>query len=157
MGVEIERKFLVEDLGGVILPPGLEIDQGYLSEGEPTVRVRTLGPRAFLTVKASAGAPSADGAPIHRLEFEYEIPHAEALELLQLCRARLTKVRHLLPGHLEVDVFTGRHAGLIVAEYESEDGGQPVRPEGMRWTEVTADRRYSNSWMARHGVPPREG
>jgi adenylate cyclase len=112
-----------------------------------------MGPRAFLTIKNRI--PSVAGEAVKAHEFEYEVPHEDALEMLAFARARLTKTRYYLEGGLEVDVFAGRHEGLVIAEFESPDGAQPGVPDAVRWIEVTDDRRYSNSWMARFGVPPR--
>ncbi len=82
MAREIERKFLVK---GSAWRRGqaMRLRQGYLSSvQERTVRVRTVGDHAYLTVKGiSVGAT--------RLEFEYEIPWADAKELLKLCEMPL--------------------------------------------------------------------
>lgn len=156
MAIEIERKFLVTSMEGVELPQGLEIDQGYLNEpGGLTIRVRTKGTKGYLTIKAPMAESDSrrSGDAIFRHEFEYEIPFGDAKALLELALARLHKTRYLLPGGIELDVFHGKHKGLVLAEYESNDGSQPSLPEGITWQEVTSDSRYSNSWMARFGIP----
>ena len=55
--------------------------------------------------------------------------------------------------NLEVDVFAGRHAGLVLAEVElrSEDD----KPSLPTWVgrEVTGDAHYYNTSLARHGLP----
>lgn len=146
--LEIERKFLVptEDfLSQAILAE--EINQGYLHEGLPTVRVRTRGEKAFLTIKG----PS-DPSGLVRAEYEYPIPVADAEGLLALCTAgRLEKTRYLVPfaGYTwEVDVFHGRHEGLRLAEIELSNPEEcpPLPP----WVgeEVTGDPRYYNSTLA---------
>ena len=71
MGTEIERKFLVrKELLPKELPPGDELEQGYLST-DPTVRVRLVatpdGTRhAELTIKGKG--------MLQRAEFNYPIP-----------------------------------------------------------------------------------
>ena len=57
MALEIERKFLVDakKIAALNLSNGEKISQGYLCT-EPTVRVRTKGARAFLTVKRRRNA-----------------------------------------------------------------------------------------------------
>lgn len=160
MAIEIERKFLVTEMRDVQLPTGLEIDQGYLNEaGAMTVRVRTKGTKGYLTIKApvSKDDTRSSGDAILRHEFEYEIPFGDAKALLELALARLHKTRYLLPGGIELDIFHGRHDGLVMAEFESEDGAQPEPVNGISWVEVTSDPRYSNSWMARNGIPPLKG
>lgn len=141
---EIERKFLVRTDGwrGAATSSS-ELRQGYLlNTPEKNVRVRKAGDRAWLTVKAAA-----DG--IARHEFEYEIPPADAAELLQLCEGPLIeKTRHLVPmGSLtwEIDEFEGDNAGLIVAEIELPSEETPFeRPEWLG-EEVTDDPRYLNA------------
>ena len=153
MPIEIERKFRVVAMDDIDLPSGIPIDQGYLSEGDPTVRVRTKGDRGWLTIKAPGRSPADTKGALVRNEYEYEIPFDEAKELLDLARYRLQKVRYFLTGGVELDIFHGRHAGLILAEFESDDGSQPQPIRGVRWKEVTSDRRYSNAWIARNGIP----
>ena len=79
MGQEIERKFLVRE-GSWRTGTRTLIRQGYLRNGgSGTVRVRTRGERAYLTIKGSMTG-------ITRLEFEYEIPPADANQILdELC------------------------------------------------------------------------
>lgn len=153
MAQEIERKYRVTSMDAVALPDGIPIDQGYLSDGNPTVRVRTMGDKGFLTVKSRGKNLREKRGALVREEFEYEIPFDHAKALLELCRSRLNKSRHHLAGGVELDIFEGRHEGLVVAEYESTDGSHPAPIKGIKWHEVTADSRYSNSWIARHGIP----
>lgn len=145
MGIEIERKFLVKGEGwrGT---PGTEIRQGYLSrDKERTVRVRTTGDRAYLTVKGlTKGAV--------RPEFEYEIPLADARELLKLCLPLLIeKRRHIVEyrgSRWEVDEFSGAHAGLVLAEIELQAPDQPFARPAWLGAEVTDDPRYCNSTLS---------
>lgn len=152
MAIEIERKYRVQSLGGLKLEGGEHIDQGYLAEEPLTIRVRTKGHHAYLTMKTRGDAELGAGALVKH-EYEYEIPVADALELLRFAPNRLEKTRYMLPSGVEVDVFHGRHEGLILAEFESFDGSQAPVPPGVVWEEVTADARYSNAWMAKHGLP----
>jgi CYTH domain-containing protein len=149
MGTEIERKFLVAGDGWREKASGIPYRQGYLTRGECcTVRVRRAGDRAFLTIK---GRPSG----IVRDEFEYEIPVADAEELLDRhCGGGIVekfrfKVRHA--GRIwEVDEFLGDNAGLVVAEIELADADEPVEPPDWVGAEVTSDPRYANSNLAVH-------
>ncbi|MCP4572509.1 MAG: CYTH domain-containing protein, partial [bacterium] len=76
MGKEIERKFLLKDSGWRGLAAGTLYRQGYLSTVlERAVRVRTIGDKAYLTVKGVSTG-------ITRMEFEYEIPLADANGML---------------------------------------------------------------------------
>jgi adenylate cyclase len=93
---------------------------------------------------------------IQRHEYEYAIPlrDAEAL-LLQRDGALITKTRHIVPiGGLiwEIDVFDGENAGLTIAEVELGSTDQILyRPEWLG-REVTHERRYYNSSLAKHPV-----
>lgn len=145
MGVEVERKFLVQGIGWVT-GTGVLYRQGYLNRDKTrTVRVRIAGDAAFLTVKGvSVGAT--------RAEFEYAIPLADAEGLLALCDGPLIeKTRHLVrvDGTLwEVDAFAGDNAGLVVAEVELTAEDQPFARPDWLGAEVTHDVRYFNSNLA---------
>ncbi len=144
MPKEIERKFLVKDDSWRSPDPGKHYRQGYLSTvKERTVRVRTAGEQGFITVKGvSVGAT--------RSEYEYEIPFADANEMIdQLCeRPLIEKTRYRIPFDgvvWEVDEFEGDNSGLITAEVELKDEKQSISPPGWVGEEVTGDSRYFNA------------
>lgn len=147
MGIEIERKFLVTG-DQWRQGAGVRYSQGYLSRDKArTVRVRVAGDKAFLTIKGvSRGAA--------RAEFEYEIPVAEAEQLLELSDGPLIrklryKVRH--DGLTwEVDEFLGDNTGLVVAEVELTSEDQTFTKPSWVGKEVTDDQRYYNSNLASH-------
>ncbi|MDM4768533.1 CYTH domain-containing protein [Pelomonas sp. SE-A7] len=148
MSVEIERKFLVTGEGWR-QADAQRYCQGYLSRDPArTVRVRQVGTKAWLTIKGrSVGAT--------RAEFEYEIPLADAEQLLKLCDGPLVeKWRHRVEagGGLcwEVDEFLGDNAGLVVAEIELPDEAQAFERPAWLGAEVTEDPRYFNSNLAAH-------
>lgn len=147
MGTEIERKFLVTDPSVVDGRVGTVIRQGYLSRvKERTVRVRRVGDRAFVTIKgANVGA--------RRGEWEYEIPAADADELLLLCEAPvLDKTRYVIGvggRDWEVDVFAGANAGLVMAEVELDDEAAVVELPPWAGREVTDDPRYYNANLSK--------
>ncbi|MBC7923011.1 MAG: CYTH domain-containing protein [Ferruginibacter sp.] len=149
MGLEIERKFLVKDASWKGEAAGVSYRQGYLSRHrDRTVRVRTAGEQAYLTIKGrSRGAV--------RSEYEYGIPYGEALELLtELCEKPLIeKVRYRITYQgvvWEVDEFGGENRGLVVAEVElaTEEQAIPLPP----WVgaEVTTEAKYYNSSLIRN-------
>jgi adenylate cyclase len=148
MGVEIERKFLVRRELWAPDSAGTLYRQGYLSrEHGRTVRVRRAGERAFLTIKGASHG-------IVRAEFEYEVPLADADELLALCHQPLIeKRRYLAPyrGHTwEVDEFLGANAGLWVAEIELDEPNAAFASPPWIGLEVTDDARYLNSNLVDH-------
>ncbi|MBR5913719.1 MAG: CYTH domain-containing protein [Selenomonadaceae bacterium] len=145
MALEIERKFLVnaEKFPAQILSEGEKISQGYLCvEPARTVRVRIKGGRGFLTIKGV-------NVGIVRKEFEYEIPLDDAQELLKLCMPNvLEKVRYKVEYAekiWEIDVFSGRHEGLILAEVELTAADEIVTLPNWIEKEVSDDPRYFNS------------
>jgi adenylate cyclase len=144
MAQEIERKFLVQGDAWREGAERVQIRQGYLNaDGARTVRVRTKGEHAFVTIKG----PQVE---FTRAEYEYEIPIEDANEILdRLCmRPLIEKWRHLVrhAGLLwEVDEFLNENAGLIVAEVELKDAAQQVEMPAWVGQEVTGDFRYTNS------------
>jgi adenylate cyclase len=144
MGLEIERKFLVdEEAWRQLGAQGLLHRQGYLNTSpERTVRVRIAGDRGFLTVKGLVIGAS-------RPEFEYQIPHDEALALLEICEKPLVeKYRHEIEDGAvtwEVDEFLGFNQGLILAEVELQSEDQVFSKPSWVTEEVTQDRRYYNA------------
>ena len=149
MGREIERKFLVQGDGwraGVVRSQ--HIRQFYLaSTPHLGMRVRIWDDaRAALTIKSAEKGLS-------RAEYEYVIPVSDAQELAALSRGgSVEKVRHdVAVGGLtwEVDVFAGRHAGLVLAEVELEHEEQAAPVPDWAGAEVTDDPRYFNENLAK--------
>ena len=142
MAREIERKFLIKG-SAWRRASATRVRQGFLSTAKGrTVRVRTAGGKAYLTIKGMAVGPT-------RPEFEYEIPYEDAKELLTLCEKPLIeKDRYRLEeGGVvwEIDEFFGENLGLIIAEVELESEGQPFPKPEWVGEEVTGDPRYFNS------------
>jgi len=149
MAKEIERKFLVSGEGWRGLAPGKRYRQGYLcTTKERTVRVRTSGEQAFITVKGvNVGAT--------RSEYEYSIPFGDANEMLDhLCEQPIiekTRYRIEVGEHTwEVDEFEGPNKGLITAEVELKDEKQPLSIPEWIGDEVTRDPRYYNANLVAH-------
>lgn len=150
VGTEIERKFLVKGNAWRSLAPGKRYRQGYLSTvKERTVRVRTAGDKGFVTIKGiTTGAT--------RSEYEYEIPLADANEILdQLCeRPLIEKVRYRIPAEgglfWEVDEFFPDNAGLVTAEVELKNENQTFAVPDWVGEEVTGDPRYFNANLIAH-------
>lgn len=149
MGIEIERKFLINDDSWKIGATGTAYRQGYLSgEKGRTVRIRTVGSKGFITVKG----PTQNG---RRLEYEYQIPERDVQEMLDtLCLSPIIeKIRYMVDYHgftWEIDVFSGANEGLIVAEIELESINQEFDLPPWVGREVTDDPKYYNSNLSRH-------
>ena len=160
MPLEIEWKFVVARIPA--LPRGAPetTDQGYFcgGAGVPSIRVRLKGRtgamRGTLDVKAEVPGSRREGGPQVCREFAYEVPVADAEELLPLAPWRIRKRRWTLASGIELDVFDGPHAGLVVAEMEVSQGAPaPPPPPGWEWRDVSADARYVNRALAEMGVP----
>lgn len=148
MAREIERKFLIlNDEWRAAAGPGARLRQGYLAITPRSVtRVRVQDDdAAFITVKSAEKGISRD-------EYEYAIPVADALKLLDLCvHAVIDKTRHKVDvgGYTwEIDVFGGDNAGLIVAEVELPAEDAVFEKPAWAGEEVTHDDRYFNAALA---------
>jgi adenylate cyclase len=142
MAIEIERKFLVTSNDWRINEP-VQIRQGYLNrDPDRTVRVRTAGNQAWITVKGRTTGSV-------RSEFEYPIPLNDADALLLLCERPLLEKRRYHFEHdgrtWEVDEFLGENEGLVVAEIELDTPDAEFSMPSWIGVEVTHDSRYFNS------------
>ena len=149
MGTEIERKFLLRNESWRAGASGTFFRQGYLnSSKERTVRIRTAGDKAFLTVKGPAVGAT-------RAEFEYPIPLDECNAMLDTLAEKtlIEKKRYRIKcGDLtwEIDEFFGDNKGLIVAEVELQSEGQRIDKPSWVGDEVSGDPRYFNSNLIKH-------
>jgi adenylate cyclase len=150
MALEIERKFLVNGEFRSEAVEATRIVQGYLcSAPDRTVRIRTSGKKAYVTIKGSAGPTG-----FTRYEWEKEISLEDADELLRLCEpAMIDKIRYLIKqgNHLfEVDEFLGDNAGLIIAEVELKSEDEHFEKPSWLGEEVTGNQRYYNSSLSKN-------
>lgn len=168
MGVEIERRFMIED--STTLPPlgeGVKMIQCYLpaklwlnywpgeiSELEQvladplsTYRFRVHGDAAIATAKNRSDGPS-------RLEFEKEILLESVLEIVHSREyPSVEKTRYKIPtsGGLfwEIDLFEGENSGLIIAEIEIPTPDYPIELPNWIGRELTGqDGVWSNYALA---------
>ena len=141
MAYEIERKFLVTDqTWRAEVSDSVLMLQAYIcSDPQSAVRVRTAGERAWLTVKSAL-------THLKRAEYEYEVPLADAIEMLNLCtRPPLEKVRHSLTHagrHWVIDEYRGENGGLVVAEIEMDSEDEDFERPAWVGEEVSEDPRY---------------
>jgi adenylate cyclase len=153
--VEVERKWLVHTPPDLPAHQGKAVTQGYiaLAEDGTEVRLRQIGEQFFQTVKGAGGLVRGE------IEVELTKPQFEALWPATAGR-RLEKTRYRVPWAgkpVEVDVYHGALAGLVVAEVEftsADESGQFTAPPWFG-TEVTADDAYKNVHLALHGKPGR--
>lgn len=153
MGIEIERKFLVDPTKLPELDPGAHILQVYLSE-KPQVRIRlysrvrhyALSREAVMTIKGEG--------LLTRAEFEWPIPVDDAVKIIEeeLWLYYIVKTRYNI-GRFELDRFEETHKGLWMAEIELEHEDESFDSPVWLTEEVTNDARYTNVTLARDGLP----
>lgn len=151
MAKEIERKFLVTNTSFMSKAiSSKHIRQAYLSANpDATVRLRITDGSAYLTVKGR-------NSGIVRDEWEYPIPVSDAEEMATHLAGgfAIDKTRYIVEHDgwkWEVDLFHGKHKGLIVAEIEMPSADcNPSLPDFIG-KEVSGDPRYYNSVLS---TPP---
>lgn len=160
--MEIERKWLVRpdripyklsDL------KSYSIEQGYVSF-YPTIRFRRIngGEENILTVKTCPAG--SDHNDLEREEYEFPISDEEYESLRKNAKGNLIfKTRYLMPlGNgltEEIDIFSGDLEGLAYLEIEFGDAETAQDYPSPDWVEkdVTYDKRYKNTSLAKHGIP----
>mgnify|MGYP002347677134 FL=1 len=148
MGLEIERKFLVDAEKWQPENEGTLMVQAYLGLApNPTIRVRIKGDNAFLTIKGFSNS-------ISRPEFEYEIPVEDAKQLMKMALSNpVEKIRHKIfhkNSLWEVDVFKGENEGLILAEIELNSEDETFEKPDWISDEVSSDVHYYNSYLSEY-------
>ena len=139
--MEIERKFLVREMPDLNGVAHSEIKQGYFSIN-PEKRVRKMDNLYFVTEKGEGD--------MVREEREYEIDEKSAILLFQSSKTYIIeKTRYYLPfeSHtIELDIYKGRHEGLVVAEVEFESEGEALSFTPPHWfgEDITKDKSYKN-------------
>lgn len=146
--MEIERKYLIKSIPENLKDfPCRIIEQGYLNT-DPVVRIRKDDNNFELTYKSK-------GLMVRK---EYNLPLTkEAYEhLLRKIDGRLIKKRrYMIPleGNLtiELDVFEGDLAPLILAEVEFSDEQSALSFTPLDWfgEDVTFSGKYHNSQLCR--------
>ena len=163
MAIEIERKFLVKsDAWRQSVVSGTRMKQGYLGGGASTIRVRKTETTAFLTIKGRANG-------IARTEFEYEIPAADAEDMLTNMSVGtiVEKVRYIVPAEnglvWEIDEYFNANAPLFTAEIELPEADTAFEIPEWLGEEVSENKNYTNRSLSRapystwvNGAPPEE-
>ena len=144
--MEIERKFLIDKIPLKLTEYNCDkIKQGYFSI-LPEKRVRKRGDVYILTEKG-------EGDMI-REEKERIIDKEMGEELFALSKTYIIeKTRYYIPfGEytIELDIYGGRHEGLVVAEveFESEEKALAFDPPDWFGEDITKDKSYKNMMLA---------
>jgi len=153
MAAEIERKFLVRGDGWKrSAAEGSHLRQAYLAATDGcAIRVRIKDEQeAFLTVKSARPG-------LRRDEFEYAVPVDDAGAMMKLRIGDIIeKTRYRVPADdltWEIDVFSGAHRGLVIAEIELRKEDVAFDKPAWLGEEVTHDKRYYNASLALNGLP----
>lgn len=149
MAIEIERKFLLaSDAWRQEVISSTRMRQGYLGGGASTIRVRQTGTTAYLTIKGRANG-------IARTEFEYEIPTADADEILadMTVGTIVEKIRHIVPAgnglFWEIDEYLNDNYPLFTAEIELPDTTTVFDVPAWLGMDISDNKNYTNRSLSR--------
>ena len=149
MGIEIERRFLVENedwKAQAILSQ--DFSQAYLNANsdEWTVRVRIIDKiQSYITLKYSLNG-------FFNNEFEYSIPLKDAIELVALSKYKITKTRYQLKINKKnwvVDSFDDSNSSLKIAEIELDSESEEIKVPSWCGQEITGIKSLSNASLAK--------
>lgn len=146
--MEIERKYLIPELPTDYADyPFHQIEQGYLCTS-PAVRIRKEDLDYYLTYKS--------GGFLAREEYNLPLTEEAYYHLRKKIDGRLiTKKRYLLPLEdgltIELDIFEGELAPLVLAEveFESKEAANSFVPPTWFGEDVTFSGKYQNSVLSR--------
>ena len=154
--MEIERKFLILRLPEHLDDyPKQRIEQAYLSV-DPVVRIRRLDDAYILTCKGEGLLTREEREmPLSAAAYRRLLPKAEGT-VIEKDRYRIL----CGPYTIELDVFGGALAPLVLAEVEFPTEGEAAAFQPPDWfgTEVTYDPAYTNARLSgRKEEPVRPG
>lgn len=146
--MEIERKYLIYELPEQLESyPHKEFTQAYLCT-EPVVRVRREGDAYVLTYKSKGLMVREEyNMPLTQEAFEHLLKKADG--------TIITKTRYVIPEKdglkIELDIFHGKHEGLVLAEVEfpTEEMANAYEPPTWFGEDVTLSTKYHNSNLSR--------
>lgn len=156
--MEIERKFQVKKLPGHIEEyEKKEIEQGYLCEKEPVVRIRKSNDDYTLTYKSRIGmTEKEDEVALTCEEVELTLTEEAYYHLKEKIDYNIIKkTRYLIPLHnglnAELDVFHEKLEGLVFLEVEfpDEKSAKSFVPPSWFGLDVSFDKRYKNNYLAK--------
>ena len=144
--MEIERKYLIRELPERLEQyPCRQIEQGYLNT-DPVVRIRRTDEQYTLTYKGKGF--------MVREEYNLPLNRNAFLHLREKIDGILIKKRrYLIPFEtytIELDVFEGELAPLLLAEveFETEDEANAFVPPSWFGEDVTFSSAYHNSTLS---------
>lgn len=158
--MEIERKYTVSELPANLAQyPSHLIEQGYLNT-HPVVRIRRSDEEYYMTYKGSGMIAREEyNLPLNQESYEHLLPKCDG----NIIRKRRYRIPLTNPSYregytpaadtkltIELDVFEGDLAPLIIAEIEFPDeecANALLMPDWFA-QDVSLDKRYHNSRLA---------
>ncbi|WP_075720743.1 CYTH domain-containing protein [Roseburia sp. 499] len=149
--MEIERKFLIDTLPETLSQyPFRQLEQGYLCT-EPVVRIRREDDDYYLTYKSKGLMVREEyNLPLTKDAYEHLLPKVDGIVI--------SKKRYLIPLTekltIELDVFEGELAPLLLAEveFETEEEANAFVPPEWFGEDVTYSSKYHNSTLSRKNL-----
>ena len=152
MGIEIERRFLVENEDWKSeVRQSEDFNQAYLNSSmdEWATRVRIIdNKKSYITLKSSING-------LTNYEFEYSIPLLDANELIKLSKYKITKTRFQLiinKKNWVVDLFNGSNSSLTIAEIELNSEFEEIQLPSWCGQEITGIKSFSNASLAKSPI-----
>ena len=149
MGIEIERRFLVdnEDWKSKVILSEV-FNQAYLNSSvdEWATRIRVVDKKkACITLKFSLNG-------LINYEFEYSIPIKDGIELIKLSKYKIIKTRYQLEINKKnwvIVVFDGPNSSLKIAEIELNSESEASQVPSWCDQEITGIKALSNASLAK--------
>ena len=147
--MEIERKYLIDKdklIPDIDTYPHHIIEQGYMCT-EPVVRIRKSDDEYYMTYKSKG--------LMAREEYNLPLTKEGYYHLLPKCDGNIiSKTRYMIPLDqytIELDIFSGKFEGLILAEveFESIEEANNFNPPEWFGEDVTFSTKYHNSTMSK--------
>ncbi len=157
--MEIERKFLVKKLPEHLdLYPKKEISQGYISDINPSIRIRKLDDKHILTIKSVTNIEKEKQFLMNN-EIEFEITKEKFDKLsTKVDDNFIEKTRYYITlGEFtaELDIYHNALSPLVTVEveFESEEQALAFTPPEWFGLDVTSDVNYKNFSLSTNGIP----
>lgn len=149
--MEIERKYLVNELPNLNKYVSKRITQGYIST-DPVIRIRQMGNQYCLCMKSQGH--------MIREEFELNLTQEQYENLWEKVEfSPIKKTRYFIPlGDgltAELDIYDDSLDGLVTVEVEFDSSLEAGNFKPPTWfgTDITHDNRYKNNHLSMYGIP----
>ncbi len=157
--MEIEKKFLVKNLPNNLESfKKTEISQGYISDINPTIRIRKFDNQHILTIKSVENIAK-DKQHLINEEIEFNISKEKFYKLsTKVDNNFIEKTRYFVEitdNIAELDIYHNALSPLITVEVEFQSEAQALEFNPPAWfgEEVTDDIRYKNFYLSKNGIP----